>query len=330
MCGRAEPAPTFLIKMSQFLQKIKIGTRTSKLALAQTAEVKALLLQHCGIKEEQIEIVPITTSGDKIQDRNLAEIGGKGLFIKELEESLLSKKIDIAIHSAKDVPPFVHESTKIIAFTKRKDARDYFISKKFSSLSKLPNAAVVGTSSARRKAILLKLRPDLNIVNFRGNVDTRLAKVEDEKVDATILALCGLERLQKNITQENIIPLDVMLPSAGQGCLAIQLRQDDENLLAMATKLNDEQTQICVEVERKFLRELGASCKTPVSAYCEMKNDELNFRTIIFDFDGTKSFATDNSIKLANKEKDSADLATLAAKQTKEQAQDLLAKICCD
>lgn len=316
--------------MSQFSKKIKIGTRTSKLALAQTAEVKALLLKNCGIKEEQIEIVAITTSGDKIQDRNLAEIGGKGLFIKELEESLLAKKIDIAIHSAKDVPPLVHESTKIAAFTKRKDARDYFISQKFSSLSNLPNGALVGTSSARRKAILLKLRPDLKIVNFRGNVDTRLAKVDEGKVDATILALCGLERLQKNITAEKIIGLNVMLPSAGQGCLAIQLRQDDPDLLALAAKLNDEQTQICVEVERKFLRELGASCKTPVSAYCEMENGELNFRTIIFDFDGTKSFATNNSLKIEGKEKDGSQLAALAAKQTKEQAPELLAKICCD
>lgn len=310
--------------MSTLPTKIKIGTRTSKLALAQTAEVKAMLVNLGIVKEEQIEVVTITTSGDKIQDRNLAEIGGKGLFIKELEESLIAKKIDIAIHSAKDVPPFVHDSTALAAFTKRKDARDYFISKKFSAITTLAQGALVGTSSARRKAILLKIRPDLNVVNFRGNVDTRLNKLEDGKVDATILALCGLDRLHKEINEENIIPLDVMLPAAGQGCLAIQVRKDDAALLDLAAKINDAQTQICVETERKFLRELGASCKTPVSAYCEIAENQLRLRTIIFDFDGKESFATDNYGALNESEK----LAIDAAQDTKDKALNLLTKIC--
>jgi len=303
--------------------KIKIGTRASKLAIAQITEIKKLLLQNSDLTESQIEIVQITTSGDKIQDRNLAEIGGKGLFIKELEEALLAKKIDIAVHSAKDVPPIVADTTYIAAFTKRKDARDYFISKKFSSVETLPNAAVVGTSSARRKAILLRLRPDLNIVNFRGNVDTRLSKLEDGKVDATILALCGLSRLEKNIDEKNILSLETMLPAAGQGSLAIQIRHDDKETKKIVDTINDKETQICVEIERKFLQELGASCKTPVAAYCTIENDKLRLRTTIFDFDGKEIFSTDDA------QNEGGELAILAAQQVKKNAQKLLEKICC-
>lgn len=303
---------------------MRIGTRASKLALIQAAEVKNLLLAKTSLHESQIEIITINTSGDKIQDRNLAEIGGKGLFIKELEEALLAEKIDIAIHSAKDVPPIIHESTKIAAFTARKDPRDYFISQKFQSIDALPIGAVIGTSSARRKAILLRLRPDLNIINFRGNVDTRLNKLAAGKVDATILATCGLDRLQKNITSQNIIPLETMLPAAGQGSLAIQLRSNDKNSFDLIHHINDEKSEICIATERAFLRELGASCKTPVSVYCEIKNDMITLRTIIFDFDGSEIFATENSDK-ANK---GEEIALKAAQQTKEKAAKLLAKIC--
>ena len=151
--------------MSVTSTKIRIGTRASKLAMVQSLEVKNLLIEQNQITQEQIEIVPITTSGDRIQDRNLADIGGKGLFIKEIEEALVQNKIDIAVHSAKDVPPFLHEETQISAFTKRFSAQDCLISKKFNSLSDLPQGSVVGTSSARRKSILLRLRPDLKIVN---------------------------------------------------------------------------------------------------------------------------------------------------------------------
>ena len=164
------------------------------------------LAEHLG--NIQIEIVPITTSGDKIQDRNLADIGGKGLFIKELEEALIQNKIDIAIHSAKDVPPFLHEATELSAFTERLDARDCFISNKYNSIKELPKGAIVGTSSSRRKAVLLFLRPDLKIINFRGNVDTRLNKINGAEVDASILAVCGLERIGKEHVIKEIIEKD--------------------------------------------------------------------------------------------------------------------------
>jgi hydroxymethylbilane synthase len=303
---------------------MRIGTRASKLALIQAAEVKSLLLTKTSLTEDQIEIVTITTSGDRIQDRNLAEIGGKGLFIKELEEFLLANKIDIAIHSAKDVPPMLHEDTRIAAFTTRKDPRDYFISQKFNSIEELPQHAVVGTSSARRKAILLRLRPDLKIINFRGNVDTRLGKLADGEVDATILASCGLGRLQKEVVTQNIIPLETMLSAGGQGSLAIQIRENDLVSAELVRKINDEESEICVATERAFLRELGASCKTPVSVYCKLEGGILNLRTIIFDFDGGEIFATENSDDAANGER----LALKAAHETKMKAGALLAKIC--
>ncbi len=310
---------------THFSQKIRIGTRASKLALTQADEVKNLLIKKCNLREDQIEIIKITTSGDKIQDVSLADIGGKGLFIKELEENLLAKKIDIAIHSAKDVPPILHEATEIAAFSVRKDARDYFISQKYSSISELPQGAVIGTSSARRKAILLRLRPDLKIVNFRGNVDTRLNKLEKNEVDGTILATCGLMRLNKKIDEKNIISTNTMLPAAGQGCLAIQLLNENKEVYNLIRKINDEKSEICVKTEREFLRAIGASCKTPIAAYCSFLNDdELELKTIIFDFDGSEIFATNFTFKIANASK----MALEAANKTKNEAGELLAKIC--
>ncbi len=315
--------------------KIRIGTRTSKLALAQVAEVHLLLAEH--LQNSQIEIVPITTSGDKIQDRNLAEIGGKGLFIKELEEALIQNKIDIAIHSAKDIPPVIHETTKLAAFTPRLDARDCFISKKFDSIKDLPKGAVVGTSSARRKAILLRLRPDLKVVNFRGNVDTRLRKIEDDEVDATILAVCGLERLGKEHLMESkvncpkgystkkIIEKDVMLPAGGQGALALQIRKNDEKVAALLAKINHQGTEICLTSERAFLQELGASCATPVAVCASLENDSLNLETMILDYDGSEVFATKSRGKFAVE--DGVKLGIAAAQKTKKEAAKLLAKI---
>ncbi len=305
-------------------QKIRIGTRTSKLALTQVAEVHLLLADF--LENSQIEIVPITTSGDKIQDRNLAEIGGKGLFIKELEEALIQNKIDIAIHSAKDVPPFLHESTELVAFTPRLDARDCFISKEFNSLKDLPKGAVVGTSSARRKAILLRLRPDLKIVNFRGNVDTRLNKIESGEVDAAVLAVCGLERIGKEHLIKQIIEKHAMLPAGGQGALAIQIRKSDKKIAELLEKINDQKTQIEVKTERSFLRELGASCATPVAVHaCEL-NNKLYLTTTIFDYDGSEVFETTSEGKFDLES--GIKLGLEAAKKTKAEAAELLKRIC--
>ncbi len=304
--------------------KLRIGTRTSKLALSQVAETHLLLADH--FPNLQIEIIPITTSGDKIQDRNLAEIGGKGLFIKELEEALIQNKIDIAIHSAKDVPPAIHEETELAAFTPRLDASDCFVSKKFSSLKNLPKGAIVGTSSARRKAILLRMRHDLKIVNFRGNVDTRLIKLENGEVDAAILATCGMIRLGKELLISETIAKDKMLPSGGQGALAIQIRKNDFEIAELLKKINDKKTEIEIKCERSFLQELGASCATPVAVHAEIKENNIELKTIIFDYDGSEIFET--------KSKGKADLESAtklgidAAKTTKKKAAKLLEKIC--
>lgn len=304
-------------------KKIRIGSRSSNLALAQVQEAVGALKHH--ISADQLEIIKITTSGDKIQDRNLAEIGGKGLFIKELEEALLQNKIDIAIHSAKDVPPIVHKNTELAAFTKRLTANDCFISKKFESIESLPQGAVIGTSSARRKAILLNLRPDLKIVNFRGNVDTRLNKINDEQVDASILALCGLKRLDKIKEIKTIIPTTEMLPSGGQGALALQVRRGDEEVIKLVEKINDFETQICVKSERSFLRELGASCATPVAVYACKKNEELALKAMILDYDGSEIFAVEMAGEFELKK--GVELGFLAADRVKKEAKLLLAKI---
>ena len=317
--------------MSSTLSKIRIGTRTSKLALSQVEEISQLLTPHLG--QVQLEIVPIKTSGDKILDRNLADIGGKGLFIKELEEALIKDKIDIAIHSAKDVPPDLHQDTKIIAFSKRFDSRDCFISKKHNSIEELPKGATVGTSSARRKSILLRLRPDLNIINFRGNVTTRLQKIEDGVADATILAACAFDRLSKNETtcpkgydNKKFIEKEIMLPAGGQGALAIQAKKSDSALIDLISKINNKETQIRVKCERAFLRELGASCSTPVSVHAQIKENKLNLTTIIFDYDGAEIFTTKSSCDAIFEE--GLKLGIAAANKTKKEAAELLQRIC--
>lgn len=310
--------------MIQTSNKIRIGTRASKLALAQVAEVHLLLAPF--LKNLEIEIVPIATSGDKIQDRNLSDIGGKGLFIKELEEALVQNKIDIAIHSAKDVPPQLHEETHLSAFTERLDARDCFISKKYDSLKKLPKGSTIGTSSPRRKAILLLIRPDLKIVNFRGNVDTRLGKIENEDVDGSILAVCGLERIGKDLAIKQMIEKDVMLPSGGQGSLAIQTRKADKKTFDLLQNINHKPTQIEVTCERAYLGELGASCATPVGVHATTDAEEITLKTLILDYDGSAIFETKSKGKA---EMDVAvKLAVEAAKKTKNEAAELLKKIC--
>lgn len=300
--------------------KIRIGTRTSKLALSQVAEFHLLLADHSS--DLKIEIVPITTSGDKIQDRNLAEIGGKGLFIKELEEALIHDKIDIAIHSAKDVPPVIHEVTEIAAFTPRLDSRDCFISNKFKKIEDLPKGAIVGTSSARRKAIILRQRPDLKVINFRGNVDTRLGKLDENIADATILAVCGLERLGKDKVIKKVFDKKEMLPAGGQGALAVQIRKSSVELKEILQKINDEKTMIEVKSERAFLRELGASCSTPVGVNAEIEDKKLTLKTQLLSFDGREIFETNSSAK-ADLE-NGIKLGISAAKEVKKNAAKLL------
>ncbi len=303
---------------------VRIGTRTSKLALTQVAEVHLLIADH--YPQIKVEIIPISTTGDKIQDRNLAEFGGKGLFIKELEEALIENKIDIAIHSAKDVPPVIDNLTEICAFTNRLDPRDCLISKKYNSIAQLPKNAKVGTSSPRRSALILRQRSDLKIVNFRGNVDTRLRKVfDDEIVDATILAISGLERLGKNQLIKSPLTLEEMPPSGGQGALAIQIRKKDQRIFEIISKINHQHTQICIKSERAFLRELEASCNTAVSAFASINNKKLYLKTIIIDQQGQDFYEASGSCKIDLNE--AINLGIKLAQKTKKEASELVARI---
>jgi len=249
------------------MAKLKIGTRGSQLALAQAHETRERLMKAHGWSADDIEIVIIKTTGDRVLDRPLAEIGGKGLFTKEIEEALLDGRTDLAVHSMKDVPAELPDGLVISTNLPREDNRDAFISRIAASIDELPEGARVGTSSVRRAAQLLARRPDLRIVPFRGNVGTRLEKLERGEVDATFLACAGLNRLglPDRITQK--VPPEIMLPAVAQGAIGIEIRANDETTRALLEPLNDTATQVCVAAERGFLRQLEGSCRTPLAAF---------------------------------------------------------------
>lgn len=271
---------------------IKIGTRSSRLALIQAEIVKSKLEVFMpGLK---LEIVPMKTSGDKILDKNLYEIGGKGLFIKEIEEALLSRSIDLAVHSLKDVPGLISDQLAISCVLEREDPRDAFLSNNFRSIEELPVGAVVGTSSPRRAAQILNMRPDLKIVCFRGNVDTRLSKLENGTVDATILAVAGLKRMGIDSSKYNIINDDIMLPAVAQGVIGIETRKSDLKVQEIVMQINHLKTAIEVRAERSFLAGMNASCSTPIAAYAQIKDDGLLYmRSLIASPDGSKIWRKD-------------------------------------
>jgi hydroxymethylbilane synthase len=283
------------------VREILIGTRASKLALKQAEEVKQNLLLSQPQYQNQphlIKIIPFKTIGDKILDRSLVEIGGKGLFVKEIEEALLNKQIDIAVHSMKDVPGFFSDGLDIFAVLPRQDARDAFISNQYSSIANLPLNAVIGTSSPRRAALILNKRPDLKIVNFRGNIDTRLQKLQDNQVDATILAVAGLARIQMENRITAIIDEEEMLPAVGQGALSLQARNDDEFIIKILKSLNHQISKICVDAERAFLKTINGSCKTPLAAYCQIKNEQLFLQVLLASLDGKEIYRTSRTGKI--------------------------------
>lgn len=291
---------------------IRIGTRGSMLALAQAHEVKNRLLSaHPSLAESQIEIVPIKTTGDKILSQNLEDIGGKGLFTKEVEEALLDNTTDIGVHSMKDVPVFSPERLVIDCILPRQDPRDAFISKKYASLADLPKGAVMGTSSSRRKAQLLHTRPDLQVVTFRGNVNTRLQKLEDGVAEATLLAIAGLHRIQLAHLATEIISSDVLLPAVAQGAIGIQHRKDDARIAALLAPLNHAPTSLCVTAERAFLTTLEGSCRTPIAALAELSGDTIALRALIAARDGSVIHRTSRS----GNTKDAAMLGTDAAQE---------------
>ncbi len=266
--------------------KIRIGTRGSPLALVQAHEVRDRLARAHGLSEAAIAISVIKTTGDQVLDRPLADIGGKGLFTKEIEEALIGGEIDIAVHSMKDMLTVLPDGLAIGAVLPREDARDAFISLKHKNVDDLPAGAVVGTSSLRRQAQLLNRRPDLQIVGFRGNVQTRLRKLQEGAADATILAVAGLKRLGLSQQIGSPVPIDQMLPAAAQGAIGIEIRAHDSETAALISPLNDQATALAVAAERAFLAKLEGSCRTPIAVHAYLENGRLVFRGQVLSPDG--------------------------------------------
>ncbi len=283
------------------LKKIIIGSRSSKLSVIQSDIIRDLIL-NCNSEYRDnssfIQMRSFTTKADIVIDKLLSEIGGKGLFTKEIEESLLDNSVDIAVHSMKDMATICHDNLSIVSVPVREDARDVFISNKYSSLEELPKNAIIGTSSLRRKSIILQKRSDLKIVNFRGNVLTRLLKLDRGEVDATILSYAGIKRLGLEARVSQIFSIDEFLPAPAQGVIALQARKNDHHVKSLVEKFNDSKTRIEVDAERLFLRLLDGSCKTPIAAFCKIDNDEVNFRGFIVSLDGSKIFKLNFSSKI--------------------------------
>jgi len=271
---------------------LRLGTRGSPLALVQANLVRDALLAAHGWGPEGVEIVPIRTTGDKVQDRPLAEIGGKALWTKELDRALLDGEIDLAVHSMKDVETIRPDSIAIAAMLVREDVRDRLIGA--DTIDALPHGARIGTSSPRRAAQMRRIRPDLSIVPLRGNVDTRLAKVRDGEADATLLAAAGLERLERPDVGAPI-PLDQLLPAPSQGAVGIEVRADDVATRMLVSAIGDPVTERCVLVERAMLAALSADCHSPVAALATIEDGAVRLRAEILSEDGSEHVRLDRS-----------------------------------
>lgn len=270
---------------------IRIGTRGSPLALAQAHAVRARLSALPDMAATEIEVAVIRTSGDRIQDRPLSEVGGKGLFTKEIEAALLSGEIDLAVHSSKDMPTVLPDGLELSAFLKREDVRDAFLSPVATTLRELPQGAVLGTSSLRRRAMALRVRPDLQVIDFRGNVETRLKKLADGVAQATLLAKAGLNRLGLEAHATSLLDTDDFLPAVGQGAVAIETRIDDFRIRERVARIGDEATGIALIAERAFLAVLDGSCRTPIGGLAEIEDGRILFRGMVLSPDGRRSEA---------------------------------------
>ena len=264
---------------------LKIGTRQSLLALWQSNHIAACLRKQ--YPDCEVVLKKIVTKGDRILDVPLAQIGGKGLFTKEIEEDLLSGEVDLAVHSLKDMPTVLPEGLCLTAITERANVGDAFVSNKYNSFAELPLGAVVGTSSLRRKAQLLAARPDLTIRDLRGNVDTRLRKLDEGLYDAIILAAAGLERLGHGDRIKAVIPSSVCLPAVGQGALAIECRTNDAEVRQMLDFLNDVPTVYATNAERAFLGLLEGGCQVPIGVHADVEGDKIKIEAIIAALDGS-------------------------------------------
>ena len=266
------------------MARLRIGSRGSQLALWQANHISALLRE----RGHEVELEIIKTTGDKITDVALAMVGTKGMFTKEIEEALAAGRVDLAVHSLKDLPTELPGGFEIPAITERQDPRDAFCSREYARVEDLPNGARVGTSSLRRQAQLKAIRPDLDIHPLRGNVDTRLRKLEQGEYDAIILAAAGLKRLGKTALIKQIIPADIMCPAAGQGALGIEIREGDAKTREMLAFLNDPNARAATTCERALLNSLGGGCQVPIGAFAEVKDGKLHLESIVADPDGSK------------------------------------------
>lgn len=270
---------------------IRIGTRGSMLALAQAHETRDRLMAAHGLGADAFDIVVIKTTGDRIQDRALRDIGGKGLFTREIEAALLTGGIDIAVHSMKDMPTIQPNGLVLDCFLPREDVRDAFVSDRYRSIDALPQGAVVGSSSLRRRAQLLHRRPDLTVVEFRGNVQTRLLKLADGVAQATFLAMAGLNRLGLAQVSKNPIPVEQMLPAVAQGAIGVERRAGDGRVAEMLAAIAHVPTRQRLAAERSYLTVLDGSCQTPIAGLAEIVGDELRLRGEILLPDGSAAFA---------------------------------------
>ena len=297
---------------------LKIGTRGSPLALAQAYETRQRLMTAFNLPEGAFEIVVIKTTGDRILDRPLKEIGGKGLFTREIEDDLLSGAIDIAVHSMKDMPVAQPDGLALTTYLPREDVRDAFVSLDGGKLADLREGAVVGTSSLRRKAQLLNYRPDLEIVEFRGNVQTRLKKLKDGVAEATFLAMAGLNRLAMDEVPRTAIEAEEMLPAVAQGCIGIEQRLGDDRMSEMLSAINDTLSTQRLAAERAFLGALDGSCETPIGGLATIDGDTLTLRGEILRVDGSEVLSDEQTCSVA----DGAKLGVEMARKLRSQADD--------
>jgi hydroxymethylbilane synthase len=264
---------------------LRIGTRGSNLALVQSEWVKKEVQSR--YPEVRVELIKIKTKGDKIVDAPLSKVGGKGLFVKEIEEALLNKEVDLAVHSMKDVPAELQKGLKLSVYPKREDPRDALVSMHFSTVEDLPQGASVGTSSLRRSAQLLHMRPDLHIIPLRGNVDTRLRKLEKGELQAIVLATAGLNRLGLSERITALLSPEVFLPAIGQGVLGLEVREDDQKTQDLISFLNDHETELAAKAERAFLKELEGGCQVPLAGYARVEKGRIVLEGMVAELDGT-------------------------------------------
>jgi len=293
-----------------------IGTRGSPLALWQAEHVRHRLVSHHRLDQDSTPLSVITTSGDRIQDKPLADFGGKGLFTKEIDEALLRSDIALAVHSMKDLPTQLPDGLCLAAVLPRADVRDAFLSPVAPSLSALPEGAVVGTSSLRRAAQVKRERPDLQVIDFRGNVQTRLRKLDERVADATLLAKAGLDRLGLSEVVTSVLPVESMLPAVAQGAIGVVARSGDDATLALLQPLNDARTEQAVTCERAFLAELDGSCRTPIAGLAVVEGEAIQFHGLILSPDGAEW----HDVELSGSAADAAAIGHEAGKDVRDRA----------